>query len=263
MLLTEVMGVVRPREIHALMRTIAALANIEGEQMAQRRMYDVEGYVRLRDAVAALASALLSLAAATDATPAENAAGVDDHIYDDMDDDMDDEDASSAPARTDPRRAAMELEVKYGCTPFLSKSSKSSKSKAREMEAGGEDDEEQRRRRRERRRRRRQRDQREAERRWSRIETPADLMETHGARVSSALRDALLAVRELCSFALEQDARFSSAANQRKYKVSQLYSNLLDAIRADVLRDPEHMRLVAAAAPRRSRVPCARACFDR
>ena len=244
-LLTEVMGVVRPREIHALMRTIAALANIEGEQMAQRRMYDVEGYVRLRDAVAALAAALQSLAAATDATPAENAASVDENIYDDMDDDMDDEDASSAPARTDPRRAAMQLEVKYGCTPFLSKSSKS---KARGPEARGEDDEEQRRRRRERRRRRRQRDQREAERRWSRIETPADLMETHGARVSSALRDALLAVRELCSFALEQDARFSSAANQRKYKVSQLYSNLLDAIRADVLRDPEHMRLVAAAA---------------
>ena len=73
-------------------------------------------------------------------------------------------------------------------------------------------------------------------------------METHGARVSAALRDALLAVRELCSFALEQDSRFSSSANQRKYKVSQLYSNLLDAIRADVLRDPEHMRLVAAAA---------------
>jgi len=73
-------------------------------------------------------------------------------------------------------------------------------------------------------------------------------METHGARVSAALRDALLAVRELCSFALEQDSRFSSSANQRKYKVSQLYSNLLDAIRADVLRDPEHMRLAAAAA---------------
>jgi hypothetical protein len=29
-LLTEVMGVVRPREMHALMRTIAALAKIEG-----------------------------------------------------------------------------------------------------------------------------------------------------------------------------------------------------------------------------------------
>ena len=55
-LLTEVMGVVRPREIHALMRTIAALANIEGEQMAQRRMDDVE-VRQLRDAVAALTSA--------------------------------------------------------------------------------------------------------------------------------------------------------------------------------------------------------------
>ena len=239
-LLTEVMGVVRPREMHALMRTIAALAKIEGEQMGQRRMDDVEGYAKLRDAIAALAAALQSLAAATEATPS-------DVVPVDEEDDEEDGDDDDTPATlpTDPRQAAMELEMKYGCTPFLSKSSRKTKGEARADEP--EDDEERRRRRRER-RARRQRDQREATRRWSHIQTPLDLMETHGARVSAALRDALLAVRELCSFALEQDSRFSSSANQRKYKVSQLYSNLLDAIRADVLRDPEHMRLVAAAA---------------
>ena len=70
----------------------------------------------------------------------------------------------------------------------------------------------------------------------------------HGERLATALHDVLLAVRELCSFALEHDGRWSSANNQRKYRVSQLYSSLLDTIRSDALRDPAHLRTVAAAA---------------
>ena len=55
-------------------------------------------------------------------------------------------------------------------------------------------------------------------------------------------------MRELCSFAMAQDGRWSSVNNQRKYRISQLYSSLLDTIHADLLRDPEHLRRVAAAA---------------
>ena len=99
-----------------------------------------------------------------------------------------------------------------------------------------------------RRRRRRYRRGRRQERQWNAIDAPDDLMEVHGERIESALHDALLAVRELCSFALEQDGRWSSHINQRKYRISQLYSSLLDTIRMDSLRDPEHLRKVAAAA---------------
>jgi 1,3-beta-glucan synthase len=74
------------------------------------------------------------------------------------------------------------------------------------------------------------------------------LLETHGARLARALHDVLLAVRELCSFALEQDGRWSSLNNQRKYRVSQLYSSLLDIVSADALRDVDHLTKVAAAA---------------
>ena len=79
------------------------------------------------------------------------------------------------------------------------------------------------------------------------MDVPKDLA-AHGERLATALHDVLLAVRELCSFALEQDGRWSSANNQRKYRVSQLYSSLLDTIRSDALRDPAHLRNVAAAA---------------
>ena len=101
--------------------------------------------------------------------------------------------------------------------------------------------------RRRRQKRRRYRRGRRKERRWNAIAAPEDLVDVHGERVASALHDALLAVRELCSFALEQDGRWSSVNNQRKYRISQLYSSLLDTIRADQLRDPEHLRKVAAA----------------
>ena len=97
-----------------------------------------------------------------------------------------------------------------------------------------------------RRRRRRFRRRGGRDRRWDALEPPTDLV-AHGERLATALHDVLLAVRELCSFALEQDGRWSSANNQRKYRVSQLYSSLLDTIRSDVLRDPEHLRNVAAA----------------
>ena len=79
------------------------------------------------------------------------------------------------------------------------------------------------------------------------MDVPEDLA-AHGERLATALHDVLLAVRELCSFALEHDGRWSSANNQRKYRVSQLYSSLLDTIRSDALRDPAHLRTVAAAA---------------
>jgi hypothetical protein len=91
-----------------------------------------------------------------------------------------------------------------------------------------------------RRRRRRFRRRGGRDRRWDALEPPKDLV-AHGERLATALHDVLLAVRELCSFALEQDGRWSSANNQRKYRVSQLYSSLLDTIRSDVLRDPEHL----------------------
>ena len=94
------------------------------------------------------------------------------------------------------------------------------------------------------------------------MDVPKDLA-AHGERLATALHDVLLAVRELCSFALEQDGRWSSANNQRKYRVSQLYSSLLDTIRSDALRDPAHLRNVAAAATTplaRDACACRRSC---
>ena len=61
-LLTEVLGVVKPREMRALMRVVVDLARVEAEQMSRRRLDDVAGYVNLREAAARLVLALQSLA---------------------------------------------------------------------------------------------------------------------------------------------------------------------------------------------------------
>ena len=42
------------------------------------------------------------------------------------------------------------------------------------------------------------------------------------------------------SFSMENNGRWSSANNQRKYRVSQLYVQLLEIVRIDALRDLEH-----------------------
>ena len=47
---------------------------------------------------------------------------------------------------------------------------------------------------------------------------------------------------------MENDGRWSNANNQRKYRVSQLYSQLLEMVRIDALRDTEHVRVVSASA---------------
>ena len=83
-LLTEVLGVVRPGDLAALMRLVVELARVEGEQMGRRRMDDTEGYVRLRESAARMLLALQALAAATTATPAPQ-----------PDDDDDDDDGKS------------------------------------------------------------------------------------------------------------------------------------------------------------------------
>ena len=82
---------------------------------------------------------------------------------------------------------------------------------------------------------------------WSSIQTDADI-EAQSVTLAEALHDILLAVRSICSFAMEQDGKWSSTNNQRRYRVSQLYSQLLEMIRIDALRDNEHVRVVSASA---------------
>merc|ERR1719218_160583 len=69
-LLTEVLGVVRSRDMHTLMRLMVELARVESEQMSRRRMDDISGYINLREAAARVLMAVQSLAAETTATPA-------------------------------------------------------------------------------------------------------------------------------------------------------------------------------------------------
>ncbi len=321
-LLTEVLGVVKPREMRALMRVVVDLARVEAEQMSRRRLDDVAGYVNLREAAARLVLALQSLAAATTATPAEEEDADEEESRGDGGRSSDDSDGSGGgsgdesndaagmteeerearrkrrerrerrrlkkrieeaeAAREEKLVEAINLEMKYGCTGFLSKSTRknikkkggpllgcfvvdedlvgASRQRREELRAieraerrekglpsDDESDAAEGASRRRRQKRRRYRRGRRKERRWNAIAAPEDLVDVHGERVASALHDALLAVRELCSFALEQDGRWSSVNNQRKYRISQLYSSLLDTIRADQLRDPEHLRKVAAA----------------
>ena len=323
--LVEVLGVVRPKDMHTLMKLVVDLARVEAQQMSRRRRDDIGGYVRLRESTVRLLLALQSLAVATTATPApepdDDADDNDDGKERDpfaSEDDSEEEDATALArltlqeqeqhrrrrerkerrrkkreiqaaeeARGEKLMEAINLEMKYGCTGFLSKSTRKSIKKKGGMMAGcfvvDEDleataqerrdelrriEREERRERglasdedgngdakgsssrRARRRRRYRRGRRVGpqDREWVQIAPPGDLMEVHGERIASALHDVLLAVRELCSFAMEQDGRWSSANNQRKYRISQLYSFLLDMIHAESLRDPEHLRKVAAAA---------------
>ena len=82
---------------------------------------------------------------------------------------------------------------------------------------------------------------------WSNIQTDADI-DAQSSTLAEALHEILLAVRKICSFAMENDGRWSNANNQRKYRVSQLYSQLLEMVRIDALRDTEHVRVVSASA---------------
>jgi len=170
-LLTEVLGVVRPGDMHVLMRLVVDLARVEGEQMSRRRMDDVDGYVRLREACSRILLALQSLAAATTALPAPDP---DDEDADDAAEDggggggggakkkdryaseassdegeeslegLTAEEAERRTRRREQKRRrrkkreikaadaareekvveAINLEMKYGCTGFLSKSTR-------------------------------------------------------------------------------------------------------------------------------------------
>ena len=320
---TEILGVARPQDMHTLMRIVVDLSRVEAEQMGRRRMDDIDGYVNLREACAALLMALQALGAATTATPVDPDEADDEpsdgkNEYADSDDDLDlDPDAAGLTEeeraarrrrvlRRDRRRQkrrikaaeaaretklveAINLEMKYGCTGFLSKGTRKSikkkggpmlgcfvvdedlegaavqrREELREIERAErrdrglpsdddddddeDDDDNNADGRRPLRRRRRFRKKNARERKWQNLVVPDDLLETHGARLARALHDVLLAVRELCSFALEQDGRWSSLNNQRKYRISQLYSSLLDIVSADALRDVDHLTKVAAAA---------------
>lgn len=82
---------------------------------------------------------------------------------------------------------------------------------------------------------------------WSNIQSDADI-EAQSSTLAEALHEVLLAVRTIFSFSMESSARWSSVNNQRKYRVSQLYVQLLELVRIDALRDMEHMRVVSASA---------------
>ena len=82
---------------------------------------------------------------------------------------------------------------------------------------------------------------------WSNIQTDADI-EAQSNTLAEALHDILLAVRKICAFAMESDGKWSNTSNQRKYRVAQLYSQLLEMVRIDALRDGEHVRVVSASA---------------
>ena len=318
-LFTEVLQVPRTQDMHTLMRIMVDLSRVEAEQMGRRRMDDVDGYIQLREACASLLMALQALGAATVAKRApdedqdddspDNADG--DELDSDDDVDLDPDAAGLTEAEREARRRrasrrdrrrqkrrikaaeqaresklveAINLEMKYGCTGFLSRGTRKSikkrggpmlgcfvvdedlegaaierREELREIEraerrdrglpsedSGYDDDGDSNRR--SRRRRRQFRKKGGRERKWSELITPDDLLKVHGERLANALHDVLLAVRELCSFALEQDGRWSSVNNQRKYRISQLYSSLLDIVKSDALRDAEHLRKVAAAA---------------
>merc|ERR1712159_790972 len=78
---------------------------------------------------------------------------------------------------------------------------------------------------------------------WSNIQADADI-EAQSSTLAEALHEVLLAVRTIFSFSMENNGRWSSANNQRKYRVSQLYVQLLEIVRIDALRDLEHVRVV-------------------
>jgi len=286
-ILTEVLRVVSPGDLSLLMRVVSDLASIEGDQMGRRRRDDVDGYIQLRDAIIKLLLTLSAMSSSTEATPIiEDDDGQDEGSESDDDDEEakllllgDTTGALRARARKERRIKrrqlkalrdkqrerqeklveAINLEMKFGCTGLISKE-KRKKMKEKpglmrgcfvvdenwddmtpEQQALLEND-------------KAPSDTRKRWRRgrrklikWSSIQTDADI-EAQSVTLAEALHDILLAVRTICSFAMEQDGKWSNVNNQRRYRVSQLYSQLLEMVRIDALRDNEHVRVVSASA---------------
>ena len=170
-------------------------------------------------------------------------------------------------ARQEQMLEAMNLELKYGCTGFFSKKTRKKmrekggrfacfvieenielteaekaayeemkqKDEEREAELAGSS-------------KKVRKTKRKEAKRYKNITLPEN-SDTRGERVAEALHDVLLAVRKICAFAMERDSgKWSAHANQYKYKVSQLYSKLLDMIQSDLLREKNHVQVVAASA---------------
>ena len=282
-LMTEVLRVVSPGDMRLLMHVITDIAAIEGEHMQHRRRDDVQGYVQLRDAIVKLLLTLQAMGSSTEATPIIE----DEDDQDDAasESDSDDEEtqlrllgdtagAERAKVRREQRQKrrqakamrdkekqrhqqmveAINLEMKFGCTGFIPKQTrKKLKEKSGIMrgcfvvqenwddqpEEGGDAGAGETRKRWKRGRRKLIK--------WSSIQTDADI-EAQSITLAEALHEILLAVRKLCSFAMEHDKKWSSLHNKRKYRVSQLYSQLLEMVRIDALRDHEHVRVVSASA---------------
>lgn len=286
--MTEVLRVVSPGDSSLLMRVITDLAAIEGEQMSQRRRDDVGGYIQLRDSIIKLLLTLQAMSASTDATPIiEDYEDQDVEGSETESDDEeaqllllgDTAGAERARLRKEQRtkrrqlRAirekeknrqkqmveAINLEMKFGCTGIIPKEKrKKMKEKSgllrgcfvvqenwdemsAEQRALLDESEE-----RPNIRKRWRRGRRKLIK-WSNIQTDADI-DAQSSTLAEALHEILLAVRKICSFAMENDGRWSNANNQRKYRVSQLYSQLLEMVRIDALRDTEHVRVVSASA---------------
>jgi len=285
-ILTEVLRVVSPGDLSLLMRVVSDLAAIEGEQMGRRRRDDVDGYIQLRDAIIKLLLTLNAMSSSTEATPIiEDDDGQDDDSESEDDDEEakllllgDVAGAERARARKE-RRAkrrqlkalrdkqrdrqekmveAINLEMKFGCTGLIPKERRRKMKEKSGLMRGcfvveenwdemtaeqqallenkGPSDT-----------RKRWRRGRRKLIKWSSIQTDADI-EAQSVTLAEALHDILLAVRSICSFAMEQDGKWSNLNNQRRYRVSQLYSQLLEMIRIDALRDNEHVRVVSASA---------------
>jgi 1,3-beta-glucan synthase len=170
-------------------------------------------------------------------------------------------------ARQEQMLEAMNLELKYGCTGFFSKKTRKKmrekggrfacfvieenielteaekaayeemkqKDEERELELAGSS-------------KKTRKTKRKEAKRFKNITLPQDA-DSRGERVAEAVHDVLLSVRKICAFAMERDSgKWSAHANQYKYKVSQMYSKLLDMIQSDLLRDKNHIQVVAASA---------------
>ena len=288
-ILTEVLRVVSPGDLSLLMRVVSDLAELEGEQMGQRRYGDYDAYIQLRDAVVKLLLTLQAMGASTDATPIveDQSQDADEAVDSESEDEEaqllllgDTAGAERARLRKEQRRKARQLreirekekhrqrqvveainlEMKFGCTGIIPKETR------RKMKGGKsgllrgcfvvqenweelteeqrvlleESDE------RPTSRRRWRRGPRKLIK-WSNIQTDADI-EAQSRTLAEALHEILLAVRSICSFVMESDGRWSNSSNQRKYRVAQLYSQLLEMVRIDALRDSEHVRVVSASA---------------
>eukprot|EP00223_Ostreococcus_mediterraneus_P002544 CAMPEP_0179618196 /NCGR_PEP_ID=MMETSP0930-20121108/7556_1 /TAXON_ID=548131 ORGANISM="Ostreococcus mediterraneus, Strain clade-D-RCC1621" /NCGR_SAMPLE_ID=MMETSP0930 /ASSEMBLY_ACC=CAM_ASM_000580 /LENGTH=329 /DNA_ID=CAMNT_0021487137 /DNA_START=116 /DNA_END=1101 /DNA_ORIENTATION=- len=252
-ILTEVLRVVSPGDLSLLMRVVSDLAVIEGEQMGRRRRDDVDGYIQLRDAIIKLLLTLNAMSSSTEATPIIED---DDGQDDDSESEDDDEEAKllllgdvagAERARARKERRAKRRQLKAlrdkqrdalmrGCFVVEENWDEMTAEQQVLLENKGPSDT-----------RKRWRRGRRKLIKWSSIQTDADI-EAQSVTLAEALHDILLAVRSICSFAMEQDGKWSNVNNQRRYRVSQLYSQLLEMIRIDALRDNEHVRVVSASA---------------